>query len=66
MPFHVFRSQVDAQRRVTFYELPRVMIFQLKYFVYTEKGMEKLFKPIEYHMDLFLKNGKHTFLFIQS
>jgi len=48
------KTEVDATRRITFHELPRVMIFQLKYFIYTDEGLKKITKPMEYSMDLLL------------
>lgn len=55
------KQETIISRRTTFQELPTVLILQLKYFVYTEDGLpRKLFKPVEYGMDLVIDRSLLT------
>lgn len=48
-------------QRITFQELPRVLIFQLKYFVYVNDQLQKNIKQFDYSMDLDIGPGKYFF-----
>lgn len=45
-------TEVEASRKMTLSRLPPVLILHLKQFSFTNKGSQKLNKPIEYSMEL--------------
>jgi hypothetical protein len=49
--------QVSANRRVLLELLPPVIILHLKCFVYNKDGCQKLFKDIDFDVDLELSKG---------
>ncbi len=46
--------QIEAHKRISFEDLPPVLILYLKCFVYDTKsaGIQKLFKRVDYQIDL--------------
>lgn len=50
--------QVEASRKMTLSRLPPVLVLHLKQFSFTNKGSQKLNKPIEYSMELEIPRGE--------
>ena len=59
-----FTLQVEASRRTSLEELPLIMIFHLKYFVFDRQGgCQKLHKPLDIPVQLEISKG---IFFLQS
>ena len=55
---------MEASRKLSIEELPLVLIFHLKYFVYDRTGgSQKIYKPIDIPVDLEIPKGKSWAVF---
>lgn len=56
---YLFMFQVEASRRTSIEELPLVLIFHLKYFVFDRKGgCQKIHKALDIPVNLEIPKGK--------
>jgi ubiquitin carboxyl-terminal hydrolase 10 len=59
------KQEIEAFRRLSFEDLPPVLILYLKCFVYDKQGgIQKSLKRIDFQIDLDINRGTGRFIFI--
>jgi ubiquitin carboxyl-terminal hydrolase 10 len=58
------KKEIEAFRRISFEDLPPVLILYLKCFVYDKNGgIQKILKRLDFLIDLEINKGKLTYYF---